>query len=200
MRQAIEAAVRRLGVIIPFFPADEDARLMIMSALEDMIGSDTLYGSTPQQRLDWLVNAAVNVMRRWSSIPELRGIYCSRWKPADGLEAYSSLPGCSAEDSESRAIDAHRAYKAIEAGRASPKLLGPAERRMPDDEHEQLLRDTIGKLVEATKLPWLKAQNTKSLAEEERELAEAPKRYLSEQEKQRRLAELEASLGTGGNQ
>lgn len=192
MREAVAAAVRRLSVI-PFFPSEEDARMEIMRVIENMIGTGMLYGSTPQQRIDWLVKAAVNVMRRWGGIPELRGILCSRWKPADGIEAYSSLPGYSPEDSESRAMDEHRAYRAIEDGRASPKLLGPAEcDRMPEEELAQLHRDTIGKLLETTKFP---RHSGKSLGEVERELAEAPKRNLTDAEKARRMAELQAALG-----
>jgi hypothetical protein len=194
MMPNVEEAVGRLSAI-PFFPAGEFAVLEIMRQLEAMIGDEVIGGFAPQQRLDWLVTAAVNVMRRWGGISELRGILCSRWKPADGIEAYSSLPGYSPEDSESRAMAERRAFRAIEAGRAVPKLLGPAEcDRMPDEEHEQLLQNTIGKLIETTKLPWLNRPK-KSLAELKREIAEAPKRYLTEEEKARRLAELEASLG-----
>jgi hypothetical protein len=193
MRQAVAAAVRRLGVI-PFFPADEDARLEIMRQLEAMIGYETLYGSTPQERLDWLVDAAVNGMRRWGGIPELRGLLCSRWRPGDRIEAYSSLPGYRPEDSESLVLAEHRNHKAIEAGRMSPKLLEATEGdRMPDDELAQLHNDTIGTLVEATKFPWQKTPK-KSVAEAERELAEAPRRYLTEAEKARRLAEVEDGL------
>ena len=196
VRQAIEAAVKRLGVI-PFFPADEDARLEVMHSLEDMIGGQTLYGSTPQQRLDWLVKAAINAMRTWGGIPELRGILCSRWRTADRIEAYSSLPGYSAEDSESRAIGDSRIHKAIETGWMSPKLLEAAEcDRMPDDELEQLHRDTIGRLIEATRFP---NRRRESLAAAERELAEAPRRYLTEEQKALRLAALQTGLKTGDN-
>ncbi len=193
---AVAAAVRRLSVI-PFFPADADAREEIMNALEDMIGGEVLYGSTPQQRLDWLVKAAVNVMRQWGGIPELRGILCSKWRPADRIEGFSSLPGYTAEDSRSLTLAEHRNQKAIEAGRTSPKLLEAAEcDRMPDAELAQLHRDTIGKLIETTSFP---TRRRESLAVAERELAEAPRNYLSEEQKALRLAALEAGLKAGGN-
>jgi hypothetical protein len=61
---------------------------------------------------------------------------------------------------------------------------------MPDDEREQLHRDTIGKLVEATKFS---TKHKKSLADDEPELADTPNRSLTDAEKARRLAELEAA-------
>ena len=193
---AIEQAVGRLSAI-PFFPSNEAAALEVMHALENMIGDEIIYGSTPQHRLDWLVAAAINVMRRWGGVAELRGILCSKWRAADGIESYSSLPGYSAEDSESCAIGESRTHKAVETGRISPKLLEAAAcDRMPDDELEQLHRDTIGKLIEATRFP---DRRRESLAHAERELAEAPRNYLSEEQKQLRLAALQAGLKAGGN-
>ena len=47
MIPAVAAAMRRLSVI-PLFPSEEDAHLEIMRAIEDMIGSEMLYGSTPE--------------------------------------------------------------------------------------------------------------------------------------------------------
>jgi hypothetical protein len=186
MRKAIEAAVERLGVI-PFFPSEGPARLEVMRVLEDMIGTEIVFRSTPQQRLDWLITAAINAMRQWGGIPGLRGLLCSRWKPADGIEAYSTLPGYSGEDSESLALEEHRNRKVIEAEERKPieaaklrtKLLEIAEG------HRTLDAPTVIETTVAQK---------RSVADDERELAEAPKRYLSEAEKARRLAELEASL------
>lgn len=190
VREAVKAALRRLAVI-PFFPTDEDDKAEIIRTVEDMIGDEVLFGSTPQQRIDWLVKATIDAMREWKSIPELRGILCWRWKPADGKEGFSTLPGYSPEDSESCAISEYASHK-VEAGRAEPKLLAEGEEKMPAAELAELHRDTVGTLAETTKWPWLK--EGKTLAEAERELAEAPKRHLSEAEKARRLAELEASL------
>ncbi len=194
MREAIVAAVRRLSVI-PFFPTDENARLEVMRAIESMLGTAQLNGTSPQQRLDWLITTTINEMRTWLGIPDLRGLYCSRWKPADGREGYSTLPGYRAEDSESRAIAESQTFKAIDAGATRPKLLSPAGReRMPDAELDEFFRETVGKLVESTAFPWQKPGSHKSLAQEEQELAEAPRTQLTEAEKSRRLAELQAKL------
>ena len=68
--------------------------------------------------------------------------------------------------------------------------------RMPEAELAQLHRDTIGKLIETTRFP---RRPRESLAEVERELAEAPRNYLTEEQKRLRLAALEAGLKAGGN-
>jgi hypothetical protein len=191
---AMEQAMGRLSAI-PFFPSNDAAVLEIMHQVEAMIGTKELYGSTPQERLDWLVNAAVNAMQTWNGVPELRGLLCSKWKPADGLEGFSTLKGYRPTDSEGHSIKEHDAYRAVEAGKAPPKppkLLGPAGERMPAAELAQLHNDTIGKLLETTKWP---RRSGKSPAALERELADAPKRHLTDEEKVRRMRELEASLG-----
>ena len=193
--RAIQEAMGRLSAI-PFFPSNDGAVLEIMRQLENMIGAEIVYGSTPQQRLDWLVSAAINGMRTWGGIPELRGLLCWRWKPADGIESYSSLPGYSAGDSESLAYEEHQDRKAVETGRTPPKLLEAERDRMPAGEFAKLHRDTIGKLVETTRFP---TRRRKALAAAERELAEAPRHYLTEEQKALRLAALQAGLKIGGN-
>ncbi len=115
------------------------------------------------------------------------------------MEAYSSLPGYSGEDSESLAITEHRNQKAIEAGRTSPKLLEAAAcDRMPEDELAQLHRDTIGALIESTRFP---RRRRESLAEAERRTRRGPETLPDGRtEKRLRLAALEAGLKARGNQ
>ena len=38
-----------------------------------------------------LVKRALAVFNEWPGPRELRALYCSRWRPADGVEAYSML-------------------------------------------------------------------------------------------------------------
>ena len=193
---AMEEAAEKLSAI-PFFPSSDGAVLEIMHQLKNMIGGGIVYGSTPQERLDWLVTVAVNAMRTWGGIPELRGLLCTRWKPADGIEGYSSLPGYTEQNSRSLTLAEHRNRKAIEAGKKLPKLLEAAEcDRLSSDEVQQLRRDTIGKLIETTRFPM---RPRESLAEVERELASAPRNYLTEEQKALRLAALQAGLKAGGN-
>ncbi len=91
--EQISGAVSELGAI-PYFPTDSGAQLAIMVQLELFVSS--------AHELRWLITAAVAVMRKWEGVPELRGLYCTRFKPADGKEGTCSLPGYTAEESEMR--------------------------------------------------------------------------------------------------
>jgi hypothetical protein len=42
--------------------------------------------------LEWLILAASR-LKQWPGVGELRGLYCTRFKPADGIEADCTLPG-----------------------------------------------------------------------------------------------------------
>lgn len=79
------AAVLTLGRLIPFFPADESARELIAHSLESFVAGP--------DHLNWLVFTACNVMREWQGLAELRGLYCSQYRPLDGIEAVSGTVG-----------------------------------------------------------------------------------------------------------
>jgi hypothetical protein len=87
----IAAAMAELGAI-PFFPSDPAAQLVIARHVAKFVGG--------VKELRWLVDASVTVMQRWAGIPELRGLYCTRYKPADGIEATCMLPGYTPEELE----------------------------------------------------------------------------------------------------
>lgn len=90
--EQIAGAVDEMAAVIPFFPGDSSGQLVIMREMQKFVSS--------AHHLRWLVDAAVGVMRKWESLPELRGLYCTRFKPADGREENCSLPGYSPEESE----------------------------------------------------------------------------------------------------
>lgn len=90
-------AVHTMAVLIPFFPKDEIAQRMIADQLERFINN--------QQELLWLTATACGSLRDWEragGLPELRGLFCTRFKPADGIVAYSTTPGYTASDLEAR--------------------------------------------------------------------------------------------------
>ncbi len=91
--EQLARAVSELGAI-PYFPTDSGAQLAVMNQLERFVSGGN--------ELRWLVDAAIAVMREWKGMPELRGLYCTRLKPADGKEENCSLPGFTAEESEMR--------------------------------------------------------------------------------------------------
>lgn len=75
-----------------YFPSDPYARAEIGSMLERMV-------STAEQ-LQWLVETMIDNVREWPGPAEMRGIFCTRFKPRDGKEAWCSIPGFTASDSE----------------------------------------------------------------------------------------------------
>jgi hypothetical protein len=178
----IAKAVKRLG-IIRFFPVDADARLEVMEQIRRLVGNGELFGTAPEQRLTWLIDTAVTHMREWGGLPELRGLYCTRWKPADGIEMYSSLPGFTPQDSEMVVIREGQTFKA-QLQSSSPKLLEAAGCDCITDFEVKELHQIANPL------------SRQLLAQAEQEIREAAgRRTLSDAEKQRRLEELRAALG-----
>lgn len=69
--------------ILKFFPADNVARAEILKLICEMASTN--------EQIDWLVNRARSLWNEWEGPRELRAILCSKFRPADGIEAYSQL-------------------------------------------------------------------------------------------------------------
>lgn len=69
--------------LLKFFPSDAMARL----ALVEMVCGF----SESNIQIEWLVKRALVVFNEWPGPHELRALFCSRWKPRDGNEAYSAI-------------------------------------------------------------------------------------------------------------
>lgn len=67
-----------------------------------------------KEALDWLVTTVVNRIGVWKGPAELRGILCWKFKPADGVEFDSSLPGFTLADGERLSIEQHDEIRAAE--------------------------------------------------------------------------------------
>lgn len=78
-------AVVIMGRLIRYFPADIETRELIALSLKDFVRT--------AGELRWLAHIAANVMAEWNGLAELRGLYCTRFPPKDGISAVSSLPG-----------------------------------------------------------------------------------------------------------
>lgn len=89
----IAEAVWRMSEVIPFFPRGEAGMAMVQSAMERFVST--------KEQLDWLTVTACDVMQRFS-LPELRGIFCTRFAPADGVYTAAESPGYTPEDAMSR--------------------------------------------------------------------------------------------------
>jgi hypothetical protein len=80
----------------------------------------------------------MSTTRRWGGLSELRGLYCTRLKPADGIEADCHLPGYSANDCEAQhaletgtrlALPAARVNQGLERAASVVKLIdAPADK------------------------------------------------------------------------
>lgn len=85
MKLTPEAATRginKLG-LMAFFPSDPDTRAALVWVLMELVETE--------EQLDWLVGRALKCFSKWPGIAELRALYCSRFRPKDGVEAYSEV-------------------------------------------------------------------------------------------------------------
>ena len=66
------------------------------------------------ERLLWLIGGARRAMAAEGWRDELRGLWCTRFKPADGIEADCGLAGHAPANIEAEAIETHRQIVAAE--------------------------------------------------------------------------------------
>lgn len=118
--QQIADAVGELGAL-RYFPSDESARVSIMRLLQRMV-------ATPEQ-LRWLVETMIDRVGEWKGPLELRGVFCSRWHPADGVEAdCAETIGFRPQELEMRSLVEHEERKLLGAGESAALL--PSLRRI----------------------------------------------------------------------
>lgn len=108
--------------MLKFFPSDAGARAAVQKLLAKICPG--------KFELEWLVDRLI-LLNEWPGPGQVRGLLCTRYKPADGIEADCALPGYRPEDYEARALDEHEqlqcggyteeAMSYLEA--AKPKLL-----------------------------------------------------------------------------
>jgi hypothetical protein len=110
----ISAALDRLGML-EYWPSSPAIRAEIHVLLAKMVPH--------REALDWLIDELVNRVGRWPGPAELRGILCSRYDPADGIDAWSTLPGYTAEDGEARYLQTHEQLQADRQLAAEPARL-----------------------------------------------------------------------------
>ena len=63
---------------IPYFPADSSARSSIGSEMGAICR--TLAEAT------WLAQRMVSLYRKWPGVPDMRMVYCAKYRPLDGIE------------------------------------------------------------------------------------------------------------------
>lgn len=98
----LDMAIANLSML-KFFPTDAATRAAIRVFLARIC--------LDAEALDWLVSTMVNRIGEWPGPMELRGVLCTRFRPADGIEADCSIKGFRPVDAEERQIERHEAIK-----------------------------------------------------------------------------------------
>jgi hypothetical protein len=130
---AISDTVTELAQL-KYFPSDDGAREGIMRLLLRLVE----FGRVDQ--LAWLVRVMVDRVGVWNGPVELRGVFCTRFKPADGIEGdCTQTPAFSPAAMEARA-----AVQQLPRSEARALLAGVIE--TGDGEDVQAILDSIAKM------------------------------------------------------
>ncbi len=68
---------------VPYFPASEGAKGLIVSEIAAMVPSF--------EQGVWLARRMSQLYSKWPGAKEMRAVYCGRYKPADGIEVDSEV-------------------------------------------------------------------------------------------------------------
>lgn len=117
-KKDLNAAVEELAAI-PYFPQGSGARLAIAVQMGKFVENN--------QKLRWLVDSAVTAMDEWRGVGELRGLYCTRYKPSDGIERHSTLPGYTPADNEARYEQEQASWAMLDSGLVAEEVRQLAE-------------------------------------------------------------------------
>ena len=75
--------ISKLGGTMKYFPGDDDARLGIIEQVGEMCSTE--------EQVEWLVKRMPKLYGEWPGVAEMRALLCTKWKPKDGFELYSSV-------------------------------------------------------------------------------------------------------------
>ena len=107
--EAIEQAVRDLS-ILRFFPLHGPRRAASVysrSFLDRIVDEE--------YRLAWLVHTLTDYVGEWPGPAQLRALYATRYRPADGIEGtHCAIAGFTPMDSERASLEAHENVKRLE--------------------------------------------------------------------------------------
>lgn len=177
------AAVLFMAESVPFFPGTD--------AYAEKIRDEMARFVNDRRQLAWLVDNAVLAIPKWTGrFPQdLRGIYCTRYTPADGQEENCLIPGFKPSDGEAKyvaSITSPAPYALLEGPKEDPAVQAA--------EHNNL-RTALAEWPDA----WPKSIRPRDpeaqLAKLEREVAALSRRRLTARQREVRLLELEMSTG-----
>jgi len=116
--EALESACDDLGML-EYFP--KEARVSVKLLLAKICPHT--------EALHWLTNTLVNHIGKWPGPAEVRGLLCTRYDAADGIDQWCSLPGFTAEENYQRHLEQHKQLKAGGITDDMRKLLAPAKQK-----------------------------------------------------------------------
>ena len=172
--EQIKIAVGKLAALA-MFPADPIARSAIMNALSRFVNTT--------QELNWLGRTMIDKVGVWHGTAELRGVFCSKFKPADGEESVCALtPGFTADDNENRYVESEsdETAKRITEWKKQTKALPASE----EWENKQLTEQITERLAIKAGQPLPKAKP----------IPVGPTPIRTEEQRQAELRKLEEQL------
>jgi len=82
VRKATEK-IAELGML-PFFPTEQNARTGVIGIVCSMADDN--------HQVDWIIRRCLQLWSKWEGPSELRAVFCSKFKPKDGIDVFSQLP------------------------------------------------------------------------------------------------------------
>jgi hypothetical protein len=81
----IKQASRSLArlAVLRYFPADDTVRAEIVALACRMAATN--------EQIDWLADRCADLWNEWQGPQEMRAVFCSKFRPADGREEFSQL-------------------------------------------------------------------------------------------------------------
>lgn len=124
IEQCLDAV--KLMKLVPFFPKEDKALQVIAASIWKFVNT--------VEELDWLTTTVCGHMSDWErggGLPEIRGIFCTRFQPADGIVMGATSPGFSSADLEQQHEAEVRAEndRRLEEYRKKAELLAPEDRK-----------------------------------------------------------------------
>jgi hypothetical protein len=113
----LDLAVGRMA-LMDFFPQESKGALKV-----------ELAAMCPSlEALHWLTDTLVSGPGKWPGIAEVRGLLCTRFDAADGIDRpFCSIPGFTADEAEARYLARHENTKALEQAQARKLLRAPVQ-------------------------------------------------------------------------
>jgi hypothetical protein len=81
--QQVMLLIGRWAGTLRFFPSDPEARIGIAEELAEMASNE--------EQIRWLVKRLPKLFTEWPAMHEVRAVFCSKFRPKDGIEVYSGV-------------------------------------------------------------------------------------------------------------